>query len=211
MSLAIKTNIFLNSPKFIQKIAFLQKHSKIVSITKSTVSSNTFSIHLNDLTDCEPFSIETKDLLDLLKINQPFEIEGEYLKYSYETPVGDKIAKISKKVGISNVKYEFEFENPLLTAKINKFKVLSTDKTHLIFEKNRLILETKGYIRTRSIIEVQRIDGVEKFEIIVSGKDLKIVEELGEDIVMCYYKDCIVIFKFEDEISLSMIIRNVIQ
>lgn len=198
-----------NHPELIQKILFLQRHSQRVHITPSTISSKLISIHLNGLCDCE-FGIETKALADLVRSSNSFEITDRHLCYAYESPVGDKTARIVKRVPVFEISYVFDFGSPLLTAKLPAFRCLSTDMTVVRFTKNKLVLETAGYVSTRSVLEAQRVEGVEDFELSVSGKELKIVEELSGEVVMCYYKDCLVMFKFEGDMSTAVVIKSMI-
>ncbi|ELA41725.1 uncharacterized protein VICG_01229 [Vittaforma corneae ATCC 50505] len=197
-----------NSPYLLQKVLFIQKYSQKAHVTHSSISSSSISVCLPNLCDTE-FGIESKDLSDLMRSTTEFVIEDGVLKYSFESTVGDKMAKICKKIELISLNYTFEFENPILTAKVPIFKCISIDNTFIIFSKNKLLLQTSGYVKTRNVLDAQRVDGVDCFEICVSGKDLKIVEELGTDLVLCCYQNCIVVFSFENDISTAVVVRNV--
>lgn len=177
-------------------------------MTRSSISSPSISVNLQNLCDSE-FGIESRDLVDLMKNNTEFKVEDNVLKYSFENVVGDKVARICKKAGLLSLDYRFEFGNPMLTAKVPVFRCLSTDNTFVTFSKNKLLLQTGGYVKTRNVLDAQKVDGSDYFEISLVGKDLKIVEELGTDLVLCCYQNCIVVFSFENDISTAVVVRSV--
>lgn len=195
-----------NSPELIQKVSFLSRHSHKAYVSRSSISSEFISIHQENLCD-ETFCISSKDLLDLLKNTQEFNIEGQVLVYAYDTVLGGNMARVVKKVPVFDSKFVFDFQNPLLTARISNFKCLSSEPTSVKFSENKLVLETRTYIKTRMVIEASKVDGIDTFEIEVSGKKLKIIEELENELVLCFYRDCIVVFQFQNTVNTAVIIN----
>lgn len=196
-----------NHPLLINKIPFLQRHSHRVLVSQSSISSSSISIHLKDLSD-SVFGIETSVLVDLLRSSSEFEIRNGILEYCYESGVGSASARIVKRAPTCTLDYTFNFGEPFLTLKMPEFRCLTNDPTVITFSRNLLVLVSSGYVSTRCVLEAQRVEGPESFEITVSGKELKMVEELGGDIVLCYYKDCLVVFKFEEDVSTAVVIKS---
>ncbi|KAM0680538.1 hypothetical protein GINT2_001226 [Glugoides intestinalis] len=184
----------------------MQKHAQKATVTRASIVSANIAIYYQDISDSN-FCLLVKDLVDLVKSDKAFEIEDKTLIYSYKVNIGNTTATVCKRIELFPLQDVFQYQEPLLTLTIPKLKCLTNDKTVVNFSKNKLILESSGYIKTRVVLEAKKARGVDEFSINVSGKGLKIAEELKEELAMCFYNDCVVIFKFEGNLSTAVIIN----
>lgn len=195
-----------NTPQLLEKLLFMQKHSQKATVTPSSIFSPTIAIYKQDISDSS-FCVSVKDLVDLVKSNRNFEIEDRTLVYSYDTSIGSNAATVCRRIDLYTLQDVFQYQEPLLTLTIPKLKCLTNDKTTVKFSKNKLVLESNEYIKTRLVLEAKKASGADEFSISVSGKSLKIAEELKDELAMCFYNDCIVVFKFEGSLSTAVIIN----
>lgn len=117
------------------------------------------------------------------------------------------ICKIIKYADLFDLKYNFNFANPVVTLKLLDFNVISANDTDLVFKENKIILQTCGHISTRLVFDVAKIDGIDYFKVKIRGNELKIVCELEGDKALCYHGNFLVAYGFENDVTTSLILK----
>lgn len=195
------------TPGLVKKLLFIQKHSNKVFISPNGISSRHITIQSQEFCDCS-FGIETKEIVEMLKQTEEFEIiENNELEYKYKIFVGDQEGEVCKNIPIFPLSYTFNFQTAICTVKLPHFKSITADDTTVELLNSKLILESRGYIKTRIVFDVQRVDGSEFFRVKVRGLDLKIIEELEGERVLCYFENNLVAFGFEQHVSTAIVIK----
>lgn len=195
------------SPNLIKKLLFIQKHCNKVVVSPNGISSRYINVQLACLSDCS-FGIETKELVEMLKYTNDFNlIDKKYIEYNYTCFLDDQEAYISKNIPLFDLSYTFNFQSPICTLKLPFFKSISSDETEIEFLNGKLILETRGYIKTRIVFDAQRVEGTEYFRAKAKGTDLKIIEEIEGERVLCYFENSLVIFGFDQDLNTAIVIK----
>lgn len=178
-----------------------------MQVNPQGISSPNISIHFSNLSD-STFGIGVKDLLDMVKNTSVFQIDNGILSYEYES----KAARVMRRVELLDIDHNSDTETPLLTLKLGDpasgcgFRTLSDDDTTVTYRNGRLVLETFGHIRTRMVVSVDKVDGIDFFRVRVKGKDLRIVCEMEGERVLCYHESCLVVYGFEKDTTTAAII-----
>lgn len=195
------------NPIFLKRLLFLQRHSSKVLVTQNGVSSRHITIQSPGFSDCS-FGIETKELVEMLKHTDTFELnEQSFVKYSYSSNIGEQDATVCRTLPVFNLKNSFDFKESICTIKLPIFKCISGDELLVSFLEGKLVLESNGYVKTRMVFDVNRVEGAELFSAKVKGIDLKIIEEIEGDRVLCYYENSLVVFGFDNDLSMAVVIR----
>jgi hypothetical protein len=195
------------NPFLLKRLQFLQKHANKAQVTRNGIASRHINIDFQGFSNCE-FGIETKELNEMLKHTEEFEIENNLLKYSYVCGDSDLKARIIKEIPLFDLAYLFNFNTPISSLKLPFFKLISTDETSITFSDGKLIFETNEYVKTRLIKQVQLVDGLNSFRVKAKGSDLKIIEEIEGARVLCYFDESLVVLGYENDICLAVVIKS---
>ena len=194
-----------NPPNFLKKLLFLQRHSSKVLVLPGGICSKSISIELPNLCDCT-FGVDSKELLELVKHNVEFQLESCYLVYSFVQNIGLQDAVVAKRIPLETLDFPFCFEKPVCTIKLPVFRPISSEETRITFIQGKLILETNEYIKTRLVFDVRRLEGLDCFTAKVKGKDLRIIEEIEGDRVLCFFENNVVVFGFEKDSTTGVVV-----
>ena len=198
------------TPNLIKKLLFIQKHSNKVLISPNGISTRYITVQSVGFSDCT-FGIETKELIEMLKHTEEFEIiENNKLEYRYKIHVGIHEGEVCKNIPLFELSYLFNFNTSICTLKLPHFKSITNDETNIEFINGMLICESKGYVQTRIIFDVQRVEGSMYFNIKTRGCDLKIIEDIEGDRVLCYFENSLVVFGFEEGINTAAVIKCIV-
>lgn len=195
------------SGNLLKRLTFISKHASKVLVAPNGVSSRHITVQSVGISDCT-FGIESKELVEMLKHTQEFElVPGIEIKYSYSCNMGEYDAIVTRNIPVFDLQFTFDFQTPICTIKLPIFKSISNDETEVVFSNGKLVLETKSYIKTRLVFASSRVEGIESFCTKVRGNDLKIIEEIEGDRVLCYFEHSLVIFGFDKDISIAVVIK----
>lgn len=212
----------LNTPAVARKLLFLQKYANKVLVTPQGIFSPTISIHFGTTSSsANPISISdatfgtrVRDLLDMVKHTSTFQINRGTLAYEYESGecrADGRAARISRRVELFDVDHYTGVEAPLLTLKlrVSGSIILSGDDTVVTYKRGKLVLETFGHIRTRMVVAADRVDGVDTLSVRVRGRDLRVVDDVEGEKVLCYHRNCLVIYGFDSGATTAAVIAQI--
>lgn len=216
-------------PAILKKLYFLEKYSNKVLVDENSISTSSVSIQCSYPLSDTKFGIKTKDLIDMVKNTSEFELKDQKIYYKYTISnldvfkneikdfsyfesqkiesSQDNKAIIKKYSDLYDLKYQFDFENPILTIKLPKFNILSTDDTDIVYKDNKLILSTNNFVKTRLVFDVEKIDGTDNFCARMRGHDIKMASSFEENSILCYHTTHIVFYFFEDTITTAMVLK----
>lgn len=194
------------SVNLLKKLIFIQKYSNKIQITPTNISSEFIHIQLPKFCDFH-IGIDTADFIELVKHATLVSIDRDKLLCEYKISVSNSDLIVKRRINLYDLDYTINVPEPLLSIKFEKFTCLSEDDTFLTVSGSLMILETKGFVKTRLCIPIQRVEGDINFACCVKAKDLKMLNELERDMVLCFFNDCIVAYEFDEEITTAVIIR----
>lgn len=216
------------TPEFIKSIYFISQFAAKVMISENTISSSNLTIQIQNLSNCN-VGVSVKDLIEVIKNYNDvvkFCIKDSKLIFRYTRAISDtfdestkrkdqvddesKQAEITKYLDLFNLDFKFNISQPLLVLRIIKdFDVLSNDETTLTYEGNTIRIETFGYVKTRNIIQIEKVEGdLIGFEIKIRGEGIRIIADIEGEKLLSYHKDYLVVYGIENNITTACIIRS---
>lgn len=151
--------------------------------------------------------VSTADFIELIKHAQEIRLEGDKLHYSYASQVSLTNVRTTREIPLFSLDYGIDIAGPLLSVRMGDIAVLTEDNIRLSVGDGWLALESDGHVKTRSYASVEQLDGEGSYACTVRAKDMRIIEEIEGDRVMCFFESCVIVYGFEDEATTAMLVR----
>lgn len=194
-----------STPSLLKKLSFLLKHADIIYVTPKTISSKSIQIELNEFCNFT-IAIKTIDFIDIVKYTSEVYINGNTLHYTYESNISSTSVKVDREVKLLDESFEFNFPDPVISITLTGLNILTKDDITMQVHENVMVLESNGFIKTKCISAIEKIQGLGSFKCCVRGRSLKILSELEGRIAMSFFEDFLIIHEFDEETTTSVII-----
>lgn len=205
---------FLSEDNIICKLEFLNKYSKNVTVSQTSLTTKNLQIIFSSpITTSKDFTINIKDLISILKATNEFEIKNKKinLKYTKYVETNDFIVEIERSFKISDEDFKLPSSNVLMSVKISKLLILSSSNfTIQCNNDGQFIMTSNDILETKFESKVEVLDcNTDKVEICIRGNDLKILELFDQDKIFYFFKNFILVYVLEDLCS-TIILLNVL-
>lgn len=195
------------TPKLIQKLKFIQKYSRIVHISYDTLTTERIQIKIPRFCDFE-CGMYVSDFIELAQHSADVMFDEKTLKYSYEVCCEPKTV-VYKECKLITANYSFPDVEAQLSIRIDLLPILSEDNTRMCCDEKQLILESKGYMPSRAVVDFTRVEGAGTVSCFVRPKSLKMINEIDGEKVLCFCSNFIVGYGIEPDTTTAILINHI--
>lgn len=205
-NIGIKTKDFIDMIKNIQHETYSDSNNNTVRFTIINNNDHVKNIKSLENDKNEKHNKNNNLLVYKYKSKSLSEIHETKNELFFNQKVN--LVVITKYIELFDLNYKLIVNQPKLVLRIKEFKVISSDETFIKYENNKLLLETFKHIKTRNILKVEKIEGFENnFSVKVRGDEIKIIQELEGERLLCYHDDCLVFYGIEDKVTTAGVIK----
>lgn len=194
------------TPALLRKLAFLSKHSNMIRIAPTMLSTLNAQIEVPRFCDFTA-GIQSSELLELARHGSSVAIENGVLRYNYSLRAGPLSVTTTREIKIHDVNYGIDIPTPRMSVKIKDLPILTKDNITLSVSNGVLVLQSSGFIKTRICLAVEKVDGEDCFSCNVRARDLKIVNEIEGERLLSFFDECIVAHGLESDATTAVLIR----
>ncbi|ORD98765.1 hypothetical protein A0H76_1947 [Hepatospora eriocheir] len=194
------------SKELIEKLSLIDKFSSKVTLTPKTLESSFIIVNLPkfcNFTIC----VNTKDLLEMIRSTDHFELNNEIVIYKCLEKYVDSSVEITKTFKTYEViKSGFSEEEISVIHVEDIVTTLTTDDVIISYKEGVFSFKSHGLIQTRIEFKASLMSGKKIFKCKASGKSLEIFKEFQGDLVVSLSKNFLLLKVFENEILIECLI-----
>lgn len=195
-----------SSPLIMKKLSFLSKYSDRVQITPTTLATPTIHIQVPQFCDFSA-GLYIADLVAMARNTESVDITEGTISYTYASEISLTVVDIEKTVPTLSLNYSIDIPSPTTSARIGGLPIITKDECQVTLRDGRLIVESRGLVKTRVCVPAERLEGSDAASCRVRSRDLRIVECIEGEHVINFFDDCIVVYGLEDEVATAAIVR----
>lgn len=205
--------LITTSKVLIDKLKLIEKYSRKVTVSTSSLSSPTLKVNLNHICDIE-FTTNTRDLIQMLEHTSDFEIRSNQIVYSYSVEVGGVSIECTRHFKLYEEKFDIPYADPRLSIVVRHFILLSSDDHSIEADSSgNFTISSNNQIETRTSFKGLNVayHEVDKVCACVKFKDLEILREFDNEYIFSFFDDHLLIHILEGDVTNILLIPTLVR